>query len=60
MFTHLSNSSRGMPTTSLDMVNVSKMGPMIVEGPVKLRVRWQNPPVRSASLRANRARDKAT
>jgi hypothetical protein len=33
MFTRLSNSSRGMPTTSRDMVNVSDMGPIIVEGP---------------------------
>jgi hypothetical protein len=33
MFTHLSNSSHGMPTTSRDMVNVFDMGPIIAEGP---------------------------
>jgi hypothetical protein len=36
------------------------MGPMIVVGLLKLRVRRQNPPVESVMPRANRVREKAT
>jgi hypothetical protein len=60
MFTRLSNSSCGMPTTSRDMINVSKMGHRTVEGPAKLRVRRQKPPIRLALPGTNRAMDKAT
>jgi hypothetical protein len=59
-FAHLSNSLCGMPTTSQDTANVSKMGPTIAEGPADLGVRRQNPSVGSAPPRANKARDKAT
>jgi hypothetical protein len=59
-FTHCFNSSYDAPATSRDMATVSKIGPMIVKGPAKLRVLRQNPPVESALLRANRARDKFT
>jgi hypothetical protein len=59
IFTCLSNSSHGVPTTLQDIVNIFKIGPMIAEGPVRLWVRRQNPPVGSASPRENRVRDKA-
>jgi hypothetical protein len=60
MFACLSNTSHDVPTTLWDMINISKMGPMIVEWPAKLKVQRQNPPVGSASPRANRMRDKVT
>jgi hypothetical protein len=59
MFICHSNSLRGMPTTSWNAVNISKMA-MIAEGPMKLGVQRQNPPIGSVLPRANRARDKET
>jgi hypothetical protein len=59
-FTHLPYSSHIMLYTAQDMTTLSKMGLMIVVGLLKLGVRRQNPLVRSALLRANKARDKAT
>jgi hypothetical protein len=43
-----------------DVKTISQIGPMIVEGPRKLRVLRQNQPVGSEPPRANRARDKMT
>jgi hypothetical protein len=48
------------PSTAQDMGTVSKMGPMIVVGLLKLRIQRQNPPVGSAPPSANRVRDKVT
>jgi hypothetical protein len=59
-FTSHANSSHDTPSTSRDTSTVSKMGPMIVEGPATLWVLRQNPPVRSEPYRATRARDEAT
>jgi hypothetical protein len=42
------------------MTIISQTGPIIAEGPAKLSVLRQNPPVGSAPPIANRARDKAT
>jgi hypothetical protein len=42
------------------MTIISQTGPIIAEGPTKLSVLRQNPPVGSAPPIANRARDKAT
>jgi hypothetical protein len=61
MFTCLLGSSYIMPTsTTWDMAIISKTGPTIVMGLPKLRVLMQNPSVRSAPPKANRARDKET
>jgi hypothetical protein len=49
-----------MPSIMKDMATVSKTGHTIIVGLPKLRVIRQNPPVRSAPPRANRARDIAT
>jgi hypothetical protein len=46
--------------TTQDMATVCKVGPTIAMGLLELRVPRQNPPARSASHRANIARDKAT
>jgi hypothetical protein len=54
------DSSRIGPSTVRDMATVSKMSSMIVVALPKLRVLLQNPPVRSAPTKANRARDKVT
>jgi hypothetical protein len=60
MFTCLSESLHDVPATSRDMVNISKMGPMIAVGLQQLRVQRWNPPIGSEPPRANRARDEAT
>jgi hypothetical protein len=60
MFTRLSNTLHDVPTESWDTVNVSKMGPTIVVGPIQLKVRRQNSLVESEPPQANRARDEAT
>jgi hypothetical protein len=59
-FTCHPNSSHDAPSTSWDMITISKTGPMIVVGLQQLKVLSQNPPVGSESARANRARDEAT
>jgi hypothetical protein len=60
MLTHLPYSSHIMHYTTLDMATISKMGPTIAVGLLKLRVRRQNPPVGSAQPRVDRMKDKAT
>jgi hypothetical protein len=59
-FTRHPNSSHDTPSTSWDTTTISKMGPIIAEGPANLRVPRQNPPVRLKPLRATRVRDEAT
>jgi hypothetical protein len=39
-FMHHLDSSHNAPSTSRDMTTISKMGPMITEGPAMLRVLW--------------------
>jgi hypothetical protein len=60
MFTHLPVSSHVMPVTSRDAATISKMGPTIIVGLLKLRVLRQNLSARLAPPRANRARSKVT
>jgi hypothetical protein len=61
MITRLPYSSHIMPATiAQDMVVISQMGPMIAEGPTKLKVSRQTSLVGSALPRANRVRDKET
>jgi hypothetical protein len=49
-----------MPSTAWDIATISKMGPIIVVGLLKLRVQRQNPPVGSVPHRANTTSDKVT
>jgi hypothetical protein len=61
MFTRFSHPLYiALAMTTWDMIIVSQMDHMITEGPAKLRVLRQNPSVRSAPTKANRARGKAT
>jgi hypothetical protein len=57
-FTCIPYSSHITPSIAQDMTIVSKIGPMIVVGLLKLRVRRKNPLVELAPPRANRERDK--
>jgi hypothetical protein len=61
--TKAAHPSRGHYTSqkgSLPSATVSKTGLTIAVGLLELRVRRKNPPVNSASPKANRARDKVT
>jgi hypothetical protein len=58
--TCLLNSSHIIPTAIRDTTTISKTGPTIVVGLLKLRVPRQNSPAGSAPPKAIRARDKAT